>query len=277
MKHPLPTSPVKQRGFWRTTGFVPAACAACSPQTMTFPAIARSSARQPSSISGVKLPLLLRWAAGISSLSLVLLVVPYQVESVWCPYLGDVAHPAGAVQFESFQCAYARANVAEIWPHFQNQKGYYGVDYPTQMASRASSGCAPSSPFILLKSEQMGLYCGVQDDSSEPVCWQLELRPGYGSSIDARVSEEKEIGGPVAGNADILIVNDIDVGNVMHKSLGYFAHARNAGIVIGAKAPVLIASRSDSTDTRLDCIKLGVLLADYYSQLSQANVKGNTG
>lgn len=83
--------------------------------------------------------------------------------------------------------------------------------------------------------------------------------------FDIAVSEEaariKGIGGPVAGNADIVVVNDIGVGGVLYKSLVYLSNTRNGGVVVGAKAPVLMTSRSDCTDTKLNSIKLGVLLA----------------
>lgn len=120
---------------------------------------------------------------------------PYPVESVWCPYLGDVKHPPDARWFKTFQYVYATAGTAELWPHFQNQKGYFGVDYPTQISGSSLTGGTPSSPYILLRDENMGLYCGVKANSSETVAWHTELRPGYGSSIDARVPELSEIAG----------------------------------------------------------------------------------
>jgi Phosphotransacetylase len=87
------------------------------------------------------------------------------------------------------------------------------------------------------------------------------------NAISVEAARIKGITGPVAGNADILIVNDIGVGNVIYKSLVYFSSTRNAGVVIGTKSPVLMASRSDSTDTKLNSIKLGVLLAEHYQSL----------
>jgi phosphate butyryltransferase len=85
-------------------------------------------------------------------------------------------------------------------------------------------------------------------------------------ALDIAVSKEaariKGIDSPVAGDADILLVNDLGVGNVLYKSLVYFAGARNGGIVLGAKAPVIITSRSDSADTKLNSIKLSILLSD---------------
>jgi hypothetical protein len=114
------------------------------------------------------------------------------VENVYVPYLGDVQHPADAGWFKTFIYQYASAQEWSLWPAYQNLRGYFGVDYPTQFAGW-SAGCgAPMSPFILLRSEDQGLYAGVwsppgQPPSSELVAWHTELRPGYGSSIDGRV------------------------------------------------------------------------------------------
>ena len=58
---------------------------------------------------------------------------------------------------------------------------------PVPSRERRSVG-APMSPFILLRSEQQGLYAGVNTASNELVAWHTELRPGYGSSIDGRVA-----------------------------------------------------------------------------------------
>jgi hypothetical protein len=120
---------------------------------------------------------------------------PYQVESVWSPYLGDVKHPPQAKWFKTFQYVYATASTAELWPHFQNHKGYFGVDYPTQISSSSLTGGTPSSPYILMRDENCGLYCGVKANSSELVAWHAELRPGYGSSIDASVPPSQQIAG----------------------------------------------------------------------------------
>ena len=119
----------------------------------------------------------------------------YVVENVYCPYLGDVQHPGNAEWFKTFLYNYASAQEWPLWPVFQNLRGYYGVDYPTQFGPW-SPGCgAPMSPFILLRSEQEGLYAGICEASPELVAWHAELRPGYGSSIDARVPDGRTIGG----------------------------------------------------------------------------------
>ena len=65
----------------------------------------------------------------------------------------------------------------------------------------------------------------------------------------------------MAGKADILLVPNIEAGNVLYKSLTYFANAQSAGIIAGPRAPVVLASRSDSRQTKLNSIALGVMIA----------------
>lgn len=117
----------------------------------------------------------------------------YTVEEVYCPYLGDVQHPQDAQWFKTFLYQYASAQEWPLWPTYLNTRGYFGVDYPTQFSGWGASCGAPCSPYILLRSENQGLYAGVCDPSSELVAWNTELRPGYGSSIDSRVPESLEI------------------------------------------------------------------------------------
>lgn len=84
-------------------------------------------------------------------------------------------------------------------------------------------------------------------------------------ALDNAVSEEaakhKGINHPVAGKADILVVPDIEAGNVLYKSITYFAKCENAGLIVGAKAPIILTSRADSDKTKLNSIALGVLAA----------------
>jgi len=119
----------------------------------------------------------------------------YTVENVYCPYLGDVQHPPSDAWFKTFLYSYATAQEWPIWPTFQNLRGYYGVDYPTQVGGWSPALGAPCSPYILLRGARQGLYMGVCAPSSELVAWLGELRPGYGSSIDARVPATAAIAG----------------------------------------------------------------------------------
>ncbi len=117
------------------------------------------------------------------------------VENVYCPYLGDVQHPANEDWFKSFSYQYATAQQFSIWPTFENNRGYFGVDYPTQWGRSSHSTGAPMTPFILLHSATQGLYAGIYSPSSELVTWNIELRPGYSSAIDSQAPVGPTIGG----------------------------------------------------------------------------------
>jgi phosphate acetyltransferase len=70
----------------------------------------------------------------------------------------------------------------------------------------------------------------------------------------------------VAGHADILVVPDIEAGNMLAKQLTFLSGAEAAGIVLGARVPVILTSRADSERTRLLSCALAVLLAEAHRQ-----------
>ena len=83
-------------------------------------------------------------------------------------------------------------------------------------------------------------------------------------ALDNAVSPEaariKGISSGVAGVADILVVPDLEAGNMLVKQLTFLADADSAGIVLGARVPIVLASRADSVRNRLASVALGVLL-----------------
>lgn len=81
------------------------------------------------------------------------------------------------------------------------------------------------------------------------------------NAVDKRAAEIKKIDHPVAGDADILLAGDIEAGNVLYKSMIYFGKSKNAGIIVGAKAPIILTSRADTDEAKLYSIALGVLCA----------------
>lgn len=84
-------------------------------------------------------------------------------------------------------------------------------------------------------------------------------------ALDNAVSEEaarqKGIESPVAGDADILIMPDIEAGNIFYKTLIFLANATVASTVVGGKVPIILTSRADSDLTKLYSIALNVLIA----------------
>jgi len=82
-------------------------------------------------------------------------------------------------------------------------------------------------------------------------------------ALDLAVSKTavdlKGLSGKVMGNADILIVQSIESGNILGKSFTYFSHCRVGHIIVGAKIPILIPSRAEKEDERLNAIALGII------------------
>ena len=82
----------------------------------------------------------------------------------------------------------------------------------------------------------------------------------FDNAINKHAAEEKGIISPVAGDADILLVPDIESGNILAKQLTFFGHADAAGIVLGARVPVMLFSRDDSLRKKLLSCALAVKL-----------------
>jgi phosphate acetyltransferase len=81
------------------------------------------------------------------------------------------------------------------------------------------------------------------------------------NAIDLGAARIKKITSPVAGQADILVVPDLEAGNMLAKSLSFMADADAAGIVLGARVPVILTSRADSVSTRLASCAVAALVA----------------
>jgi len=84
-------------------------------------------------------------------------------------------------------------------------------------------------------------------------------------AMDNAISEDaariKGIKGPVAGQCDILVVPDIEAGNIMVKTFSFLCGGRTAGVLIGAAAPVVLTSRADTPEARVHSIAAGALVA----------------
>ncbi len=82
----------------------------------------------------------------------------------------------------------------------------------------------------------------------------------FDNAISPDAARTKGIVSPVAGHADILLVPDLEAGNMLAKQLMYFAEATAAGLVLGARVPIVLTSRADSLSTRLASAALAKLL-----------------
>ena len=144
---------------------------------------------------------------------------------------------------------------------------------------------------IINNSVMVAKSCGIENIKVAPVCAVEVVNPDMPATVDAALlskmsdrgqikgcivdgplaldnalSEEaahhKGITGPVAGRADILLLPNIDVANVMYKTLTYTSNTKNGGILVGASAPVILTSRTDSFETKVNSIVLAALVSD---------------
>ncbi len=85
---------------------------------------------------------------------------------------------------------------------------------------------------------------------------------GFDNAISKEAAKHKGVESPVSGEVDIVLVPNIESGNIFAKGLVYLAEAIPAGLLLGAKAPVVLVSRSDSAESKLYSIALGVLMSE---------------
>ena len=133
--------------------------------------------------------------------------------------------------------------------------------------------------------------CGIECPKVAPVCAVEVVNPNMPATIDASLlskmsdrgqikgcivdgplaldnalSEEaakhKGVTGPVAGKADILLLPNIDAGNIMYKTLTYTSDVKNGCLLVGTSAPVILTSRADSFETKVNSIALAAIVAE---------------
>lgn len=144
---------------------------------------------------------------------------------------------------------------------------------------------------ILNNSVGVAKACGIDTPKVAPVCAVEVVNPDMPATIDASLlskmndrgqikgcivdgplaldnalSEEaahhKGITGPVAGKADIILLPNIETANVMYKTLTYTSNSKNGGLLVGTSAPVILTSRADSFETKVNSIALAALVAE---------------
>jgi len=83
------------------------------------------------------------------------------------------------------------------------------------------------------------------------------------NALSESAAKHKNLQGPVAGKADILLMANIEAGNVMYKCLTYTTEAKSGALLVGTSAPVILTSRADTPETKLNSIALAALVAEY--------------
>ena len=144
---------------------------------------------------------------------------------------------------------------------------------------------------IVQNSVSVAHACGIECPKVAPVCAVEVVNPDMPATIDASLlskmndrgqikgcvvdgplaldnalSEEaahhKGLTGPVAGKADVIMLPNIETANVMYKTLTYTSNSRNGGILVGTSAPVILTSRADSFETKVNSIALAAVVAE---------------
>jgi phosphate butyryltransferase len=132
----------------------------------------------------------------------------------------------------------------------------FGVTEPKVAILAASDTVHPKIPasidaLALAKMAEQGWVEGAVVDG--PLGLELAISP--------RAAQLEESDSPIAGLADVLIVPNVEAGNIVAKGLLYFAHARMAGLVVGAKVPIIISSRADTAETRYLSLAMAAVLS----------------
>lgn len=83
------------------------------------------------------------------------------------------------------------------------------------------------------------------------------------NAINIEAAQHKNITLPYAGQADILLMPDIEAGNVFYKSMMYLGNAKSASLIIGATHPIVLTSRADSSESKFQSIALAACVSDY--------------
>jgi len=90
----------------------------------------------------------------------------------------------------------------------------------------------------------------------------------FDNAVSMMAAKTKGIKSAVAGCADILVVPDLESGNMLAKQLEYLANALTAGIVLGAKVPIVLTSRADTAETRIASCVIATLIAHFNRNLA---------
>jgi len=144
---------------------------------------------------------------------------------------------------------------------------------------------------IIKNSVEVAKACGVQLPKVAAVCAVEVVNPNMPATLDAAMlskmnergqikgciidgplaldiaiskaaAKHKKVEGPVAGKADILLMANIEAGNAMYKCLTYTTEAKSGALLVGTSAPVIVTSRADTPETKLNSIALAALVAE---------------
>ncbi len=141
-----------------------------------------------------------------------------------------------------------------------------GIDLPKVAPLAAVEVVNPKMP-VTVEAEELRKMCEEGKITGCVVDGPLSLD----IAIDPAAAEEKKATGrPAAGNADILLFPDIHAGNLVYKAIVHLVPgAKNGCILTGTKAPVILASRSDTKDVKVNSICLAAIVAEKLKKMNQ--------
>ncbi len=134
-----------------------------------------------------------------------------------------------------------------------------GVERPKVAILAAVETVTPSMPATL----DAAALCKMAD-RGQIEGGVLDGPLAFDNAVSIAAARTKGIVSDVAGQADILVVPDLESGNMLAKQLMYMGEAASAGIVLGAKVPVILTSRADSRDSRMASCAIALMLAHRY-------------
>lgn len=126
-----------------------------------------------------------------------------------------------------------------------------GLDKPKIALLSAAENLNPKMPSSVLATEMAEYYSNIDNAIVHgPISFDLAL--------SKEAVEHKRYEGPITGDADVIVVPAIDAGNSLYKSLTLFGGAKVGGTIVGTKVPVVLTSRSDSTESKLHSLEFAM-------------------
>lgn len=134
-----------------------------------------------------------------------------------------------------------------------------GVEQPRVAILAAVETVSPTMPATL----DAAALCKMAD-RGQIAGGVLDGPLAFDNAVSPAAARIKEIVSPVAGQADVLVAPDLESGNMLAKQLEHMGDASSAGIVLGAKVPIVLTSRADSHESRIASCAIAVMLARHY-------------
>jgi phosphate butyryltransferase len=129
-----------------------------------------------------------------------------------------------------------------------------GIEKPNIAALCALELVNPEMPATV----DAAALCAMNRRGQLPGCY-IEGPIALDAALSKFAAERKNISSPIVENTDIFLAPDIEAANILYRALVYFAKAESGGIVLGARAPIVLLSRAETAETKVRSIAIGVL------------------